>query len=1023
MAPGNITLEQIEGTTQVRLSWERPAIGIHGGYVNPDEVTYFIYGNEPRTVGTTWIENYSDTIYIKDVPGVSKTLYYQLRASYKELNGDIGISNSLYVGSGLTTPCTISFANAETFSHCTLVDADQDGKTWSLSPLGYAICTSNPADDWIITQSVNIQAGKRYKISVNASARNGLVYPCDLEVYMGKAAMVEAMTDKLGAFTIDTWNSAVTDTYLVSVTESAEYYFAVRDVSGSHFETRLYSLSIEEEAAFVAPDEVTNLTITPGENGALTATLSFTAPVKDVNGAELTSIDRIEIKRGYDVIGFIDQPAPGQQCTYVDENAKQGNNKYTIAAINEAGGRGAEVVQTVYCGEDIPGLATNVQLFTEGNLVHLTWEAPVTGLNGGYINPENVIYTILDTDYGNELEEVTGQTHFEWTFDPEAEGQYGLDFAVATSNAAGGSDYAAISNLIVMGRPYQLPIYEDFRWGMSSHAWFASGRADWNMSEGSDDDGYLRFYTSYPADGRLVSGKINLQGCDDPRLNFNMLGYGKADSLVIEVIDDFNSEEYQRLAAFRLDTFPAKEFVNIDVSLAAYTDLPYVHVILHGYGTHTDANIVVDDIRFMDVKNCDLAIGTLRADKDEVTVGEAPVRLKVDVTNHGTTALADGDYTVDVYADNRLVASIPGVALGYFQSHTFEAEYAASVKDANLVKLYAVVNCDADQDSSDNTSNVIEAYVFKPYRPAVNDLSGVRNGDDVVLSWSQPDQSGQPVSTVFDDFEDYRPFQINHFGDWTLIDVDQCPVVTTQWLFYPDQYEPMAFDIFNTDEIGYHGGTLADKWPAHSGKQFAMCMGSAFVDNDDWMITPELSGLAQTISFWANSVSVEDGHEMIRIYYSTTGKETTDFVEITSDIIYVPNAWTEYSFDVPVGAKYFAVRCVSHNRMALQIDDFTYQQCAKPLVVSLIGYNVYCNGELLNETPVAKTEYTVSFDATAEYFVCAVYDLGESDPSNILTADAVGIEAITAPAAPVQYYDLFGRRVKNVQAGQMLIKK
>lgn len=1022
VAPPNLKLEAIEGTTQIRLTWDAPTEGEHGGYVNPDEVIYFIYGNEPFGQ-TTWIEEYHSTEFVKDVAGITQTLIYQVRSSYMELNGGTAKSNSLYVGSGLTPPCTVSYGNSDHFSRCTLIDGNNDGKTWYRSQFGYAVNESSPADDWIITEGINIQAGKRYKVTVGMGARNGMFYPSICQVTMGTAATVEAQTTQIGEINYNTLDNFLTFSFLVSVTESNIYYIGIHDISTSNWETRLTSLNIEEEAAFVAPDAVTDLQAVPGEEGALVATLTFRAPTHDVNGSDLAGIDQIEIKRGREIVGYVDAPAPGSLCTFVDETAKQGNNNYTVTAINAEGGRGVEATVSVWCGEDVPGMVRNLQLTAEGNVVRLSWEAPLRGLNGGYINPDNLDYLILETYYGNVIATVHGQTWYEWTYDPEDPEQYTIDFAVAARNVAGTPEEAMVSNSVLLGRPYELPLREGFDHGYLSHVWFAYGQAEWEPSESSNGNGYCRYYSSSNEWGRLVSGKISLAGAADPRLHFKLLGYGEADRFSVEVVDDFNSTDYHRLASFRLDTLPDRQYADIDISLAEFASLPYIHLVFCGEGTHSDANIVIDEIEVFDAKAHDLALTEMNVDRDEVTVGKTEAEVTVTIVNHGTAALTAADYSLDFYAGDRLFASLPGVDIAYYGTATFQANYAPLVNDADRTMLRVVIRYAADQYLADNESEEVMVYVFKPELPTVTDLAGTCHGTDLTLTWSQPDLSGTPVRTVTDDFEQYRPFLINNFGDWTLTDVDQLPVTTTQWLYYPDQYEPMAWDIFNTDMITYYGRPLDTHWPAHSGVQFAMCMGAVYGDNDDWMITPELSGLAQTVKFWARSSSEEDGHEMMRLYYSTTGTATTDFVALHDDIIYVPSDWTEYSLDLPASARYFAIRCVSHNRLALQVDDFTYEECAHPLEAQLLGYNVYCNDQLLNAEPVTDCTYATEMQPDAIYHVCAVFDLGESAPSNLVDANVVGISRIHADDAATVRYDLFGRRISEARVGQLFIQK
>ena len=62
----------------------------------------------------------------------------------------------------------------------------------------------------------------------------------------------------------------------------------------------------------------TNLTVTPAANNALSATLSWTNPLKTLSNTNISSIDQIVVMRDNDVIATIDNPTPGATMTYVD---------------------------------------------------------------------------------------------------------------------------------------------------------------------------------------------------------------------------------------------------------------------------------------------------------------------------------------------------------------------------------------------------------------------------------------------------------------------------------------------------------------------------------------------------------------------------------------------------------------------------------------------------------------------------------------------------------------------------------
>ena len=82
------------------------------------------------------------------------------------------------------------------------------------------------------------------------------------------------------------------------------------------------------------PQAPTDLTVTPGDNNALSATLTWTNPVKFLNNTNLTSIDQIIIRRGDEIAGVIDNPTPGAQMTFQDNGVPRFDLfKYQVYAV------------------------------------------------------------------------------------------------------------------------------------------------------------------------------------------------------------------------------------------------------------------------------------------------------------------------------------------------------------------------------------------------------------------------------------------------------------------------------------------------------------------------------------------------------------------------------------------------------------------------------------------------------------------------------------------------------------------
>jgi hypothetical protein len=176
-------------------------------------------------------------------------------------------------------------------------------------------------------------------------------------------------------------------------------------------------------------------------------------------------------------------------------------------------------------------------------------------------------------------------------------------------------------------------------------------------------------------------------------------------------------------------------------------------------------------------------------------------------------------------------------------------------------------------------------------------------------------------------------------------------------------------------------------------------------DSDDYLISPLLSGKEQHVSFFARTCGYDDyGEETLQFMYSTTGKDPEDFIQIDEDFD-VPYDWTEYEFDLPDGAKYFAIHNISCDIWAVYIDDITYEAAPASANYVIEGYNLYCNGAKLNDEVITDNSYIIPLNADVNrtYYVTVMYaEKGESDLSNAVVIEkTTGLDAVSAEQVSV----------------------
>ena len=126
-------------------------------------------------------------------------------------------------------------------------------------------------------------------------------------------------------------------------------------------------------------------------------------------------------------------------------------------------------------------------------------------------------------------------------------------------------------------------------------------------------------------------------------------------------------------------------------------------------------------------------------------------------------------------------------------------------------------------------------------------------------------------------------------------------------------------------KAGWSDGSLAP----HSGAQYLMSM--CIMPNDDisqtdhWLISPQLDGSAQNIRFYARIITTNYGPETFEILTSSTDNAPENFTKI-ADVSSEDLEWALYSFDLPAGTKYFAIRHTSTDVFAMFIDDVMYNK-------------------------------------------------------------------------------------------------
>lgn len=1024
---------------QAALTWEKP-VGMHGGYVNADAVTYDIIRYPEARYAK---QAYNGTTYTETIDKTkSRKLSYAVVPTFGEKTGKPGYSNEYSIDVIAEVPVSYNLSIVKSdWNYFTVIDANNDGYTWKWNNRAEIEGNDEEAnDDWLITPAIHLKADRLYYLSYTYWLQNGIFYPQTYEIKAGTGTTVADMTTEVLGKTVlnKGFASEGDDKCNLVVPTEGNYNIGFHNVSDQGGTMRLLSIEVTEGLMLSSPKAPEDLTVTPGEDGELSATVSLKAPLTDASGAALKGLSKLEVLRSgsdgkFSVVKTFTSPAIGEELSFEDTGMGNGTVTYKAVAYDSNGLAGlySEEV-SAYCGQDVPSAPTNAKItVTDSYKAHVTWDAPAKGKNGHYINPDELTYTVYEADdyvYGwDAAAEDISEKECDVEYEPEGNEQIDCTYLIIPSSVAGSGDYA-VTKTVVFGPSYTLPYSEDFDGGFVK-SFFRKGKQTWDDEEGgwttSDTEGYgnsdgCAYYRGYESNSQsLISGKIDVRSAENPVLTFRIKSTdGNDGKLVVKIADDY-SGTYSPVKTIKCKDCDG-EWKLVQVPLSAYKNKPYIHIAFDAYSGDGDAKILIDNILVRSLPKHDLAIfGSPTASTQFVKIGESSSVVSVNVENVGAEAVGGSEYTVDFYNGNTKIGSVKGKDIESNAKETFEFTFTPSVEDAGTVAVKAKANYDADEDKSNNESESVNIKVGKPSLPDATNLKADKSGNAVNLSWTAPDVNVDGMR-VTDGFEDYEPFAVSGFGDWTTRDVDGQPTCTVGDFEFDHMGEPKAFQVFNPSMTSPK--LTVNEWQPYSGDQMLVCFSTETPTNDDWLISPLLSGKKQNISFMAKTADATWGKEKIEIWYSTTGTDAADFVQLTEKPYEVPTSWTEYVYTLPEGTKYFAIRCVSSVTFALFIDDVSFEKkLAEGLTVE--GYNIYRNGERVNQPPVVATTFSDSEGKDGDkYYVTTVFNMGESAGSNVVTVGTSGINGINASESNSgKVYEINGQRAFKTKANHIYI--
>ena len=585
---------------KVSLTWDAVTEGLNNGYIGTMKYNVVRYpGAVAVTEGTT-ATHFEETV---DNDNFTRLYYEVTPANDGEELGETVACDPVTLGSVILPPYSESFNTATSLDGYTVIDNNADGKTWEWEKYGKTTEVSSNTgrtDDWLISPAIKLDADKTYKVSLALSNINMSV-PQNYTVTLLQSPSATAAplkTIATGTVLNDTKN--IFD--FINVELSGNYYIALQTATETYScNLAINSLSVDAGVGSAAPAHATDLKAVPATDGSLQTNISFTTPTEKLNGSAIESISKVEIYRNDELIKTIDDfPSytdfsKGINMRYTDTEAKQGFNTYAVVAY-EGTTKGIETIAEVWVGVDVPQAPADIVAKIVENGINISWKPQAKGIHNGVVDTSKLVYYVED-NMGYIISNGESDTSVTINIDTNSD-QNLLAYAVMAANEAGQSA-ASISNSLLIGAPYQLPLKESFASQATAYFWGITGttKANFALNENASDldKGCVAFNGS-DSEAELYSGKLDMKGNEAVKLSFDYYCYNP--QLATLEVKAYSPEHgFKTLGTIDMSKWNSYRWLTQEYRLDEYINDSDVQVYFIGKSTAGLQSFFIDNIR------------------------------------------------------------------------------------------------------------------------------------------------------------------------------------------------------------------------------------------------------------------------------------------------------------------------------------------------------------------------------------------------------------------------------------------
>lgn len=680
-----------------------------------------------------------------------------------------------------------------------------------------------------------------------------------------------------------------------------------------------------------------------------------------------------------------------------------------------------------------PTGATLTETGTRGT-VRLAWHAPTHDINGTPLDTVKVYYNVYNLDMEPVAERIES-TSTEIKVCSASEKAFAGYVIRSLTSAGENVDISCRTPLTAVGKSILTPFRESFasaamenEWGVDATSSRTSARPTasyGNIVPSDSDGGFMLFTCSMVGDSvSLVSEKI-LGEPEDTYLRFML--YVEPDAAnTLRVKARHREGETLLWEGGNKSISPGWLQVDIPLSEVPTTEWSIIMTAVCG----GSGSVAIDNIEAGKRKPSEPKIVVESFSAPRAVNACTGFTVSANISNTGNADSAPFPLTLTVEKETggkstEHLGDCPALAPGTKYTVTYD-DFAGAEEKAIT---YSLSGNAIENDMS------IAVEVRRPKFPAVTDFHATISGDDIIVEWEAPDLKTASAESTTDDCELYTPFSIgmpysevadDYTGGWTTEDWDDSFTHAAEGsdgfpLAYPNATIYKSFMVFSPHLAGAAKEEGITAGPRSGTQCFAAFANSDGTRNDDWLISPRLTGEGQTVRLYARAGSPHSSQEKFEIWWCPRTTDATEFTRL-AELTAVADRWLDYSVTLPDGARHFAVRYVSEGCGALFVDDIQYESEEKFKGLKINGYHVYADGERISSTPASG--YSYIHEGAAEgsrrkrYSLAVVYDKGLGERSAERVAAYDGIDAVDDGAPTISA----GKGFVEIYAGETSVQ-